>query len=202
MAHGQRKSSASRDKAPEPKLILAALNCVDRLTRLDGWLGALCLAALTGFMIVGMTIRMLAGFVMWLPPDLPIAWEYSSYLMAATFTFGAAMTLRCGGHIRVRMILSRLDGQARRGLEILAALAALAFFSFFTWALLHLTMTSYQLNERSIASDTPLWIPQAVITFGVLLMCLQYLARVVRSLIGLPLEQPAFENAAELGVKA
>ena len=100
------------------------------------------------------------------------------------------------------MILSRLDGQGRRGLEILASLAALAFFSFFTWALLHLTISSYQLNERSIASDTPLWIPQAVITFGVLLMSLQYLARVVRSLIGLPLEQPAFENAAELSAKA
>jgi TRAP-type C4-dicarboxylate transport system permease small subunit len=202
MAHGQFKSSASPDKALEPKLILAALNCVDRLTRLDGWLGALCLVGLTAFMVVGMTIRLLAGFVMWLPPDLPIAWEYSSYLMAATFTFGAAMTLRCGGHIRVRMVLSRLDGQARRGVEIFASLAAFAFFCFFTWALLHLTMSSYQLNERSIASDTPLWIPQAVVTFGVLLMCLQFLARVVRSLIGMPLEQPAFKNVAALSAKA
>ncbi len=34
-------------------------------------------------------------------PSIPIAWEYSSYLMAASFTFGAAMTLRVGGHIRV-----------------------------------------------------------------------------------------------------
>jgi TRAP-type C4-dicarboxylate transport system permease small subunit len=201
MVHKQSKSSASPENA-QPELILTTLNWVDKLTRLDGWLGALCLAALTAFMIVGMTIRLLAGFVMWLPPDLPIAWEYSSYLMAATFTFGAAMTLRCGGHIRVRMVLNRLDGRARSGLEILASLAALAFFCFFTRALLHLAMSSYQLNERSIASDTPLWIPQAVVAFGVLLMCLQYLARVVRSLMGLPVEQPAFENVADLSAKA
>jgi TRAP-type C4-dicarboxylate transport system permease small subunit len=170
------------------------LDAIDALTRLDGWLGALCLASLTAFMIAGMATRFLSTFVPWLPPDLPIAWEYSSYLMAATFTFGAAMTLRSGGHIRVRILLSRLSPGARRAVEVLVSLIAVAFCTFFTWALLHFTLTSYTLDERSIASDTPVWIPQAVVTFGVLLMSLQFLARAVRALANLPLEVPAFET--------
>lgn len=174
-----------------------ALDAIDALTRLDGWLGALCLGALTTFMIAGMATRILSTFVPWLPPDLPIAWEYSSYLMAATFTFGAAMTLRSGGHIRVRILLLRLSPGARQAVETLVSLIAVAFCGFFTWALLHFTLTSYALDERSIASGTPVWIPQAVVTFGVLLMSLQFLARAVRAIVNLPLEVPAFAAAGE-----
>jgi len=174
-----------------------SLGAIDALTRLDGWLGALCLGALTAFMIAGMATRILSAFASWLPPDLPIAWEYSSYLMAATFTFGAAMTLRSGGHIRVRILLSRLSPSARRASEVLVSLIAVVFFAFFTWALLHFTLTSYTLDERSIDSGTPLWIPQAVVTFGLLLMCLQFLARAVRAIANLPLEVPAFATADE-----
>jgi TRAP-type C4-dicarboxylate transport system permease small subunit len=175
------------------RLVKPMLDAIEALTRLDGWLGALCLASLTLLMIAGMLTRTLAGLVSWLPPDLPIAWEYSSYLMAATFTFGAAMTLRNGGHIRVRIILSRLGPQARRQLEICVSLIALAFCAFFTYALFTFTLSTYQIGDKSIASNTPLWIPRAVITFGVLLMTLQFLARVVRALLGVPLETAAFE---------
>jgi TRAP-type C4-dicarboxylate transport system permease small subunit len=187
---------------PEHELVLHAnrwrvispmLDAVDALTRLDGWLGALCLTLLTAFMIAGMATRILSRFLPWLPPDLPIAWEYSSYLMAATFTFGAAMTLRSGGHIRVRLILSRLAPQARRKAEILVSFIAFVFCVFFTYALFKFTSNSYELGEKSIASNTPVWIPQAFVTFGVLLMALQFLARVVRTLAGLAVELPAFE---------
>lgn len=185
--------------APEGRrrLIKAVLDVIDALTRLDGWLGALCLALLTILMVAGMATRILSAFLTWLPPDLPIAWEYSSYLMAATFTFGAAMTLRSGGHIRVRIILSRLAPPARRTLEIVVSLIAFVFCAFFTHALLDFTLNTYELGEKSIASETPLWIPQAVVTFGLLLMALQFLARAVRALAALPLEISAFEPDEE-----
>lgn len=197
MRQEQAGERVESDGGPRRGPLALALDAIDALTRLDGWLGALCLASLTAFMIAGMATRVLSTFVPWLPPDLPIAWEYSSYLMAATFTFGAAMTLRSGGHIRVRILLSRLSPGARRAVEVLVSLIAVAFCAFFTWALLHFTLTSYALDERSIASDTPVWIPQAVVTFGVLLMSLQFLARAVRALANLPLEAPAFESKDE-----
>jgi TRAP-type C4-dicarboxylate transport system permease small subunit len=103
------------------------------------------------------------------------------------------MTLRSGGHIRVRLILSRLGPSAHRTAEILVSFIAFVFCVFFTYALFKFTSNSYELGEKSIASNTPVWIPQAFVTFGVLLMALQFLARVVRTLAGLAVELPAFE---------
>jgi TRAP-type C4-dicarboxylate transport system permease small subunit len=73
------------------------LSIIDALARLDGWLGALCLVLLCLLMIAGIVVRTLSTLIYWFPKDIPVAWEYSSYLMAVTFTFGAALTLRAGG---------------------------------------------------------------------------------------------------------
>jgi TRAP-type C4-dicarboxylate transport system permease small subunit len=166
----------------------AALNVVDKLARLDGWLGALCLFLLCALMIAGIVIRTLSTWVHWLPRDIPIAWEYSSYLMAVTFTFGAALTLRSGGHIRVRVLLSNASPAFAKLLEMTAALAGLAFAVFFTWAMVHFSLKAFIADERSLASNTPLWIPQAFIALGALLLALQLLARLGQLYLGEPLE--------------
>ena len=108
--------------APAPLRLL--LDGIERLGRLDGWIGAACLVALTLLMLAEITVRALSNFIPWVPADIPVAWEYSSYLMAACFTFGAAMTLRAGGHIRVTLVLGRLAPPVRRLLEIAASLVA------------------------------------------------------------------------------
>jgi len=110
--------------APAPLRLL--LDGIERLGRLDGWIGAACLVTLTLLMLAEIAVRALSNFISWVPADIPIAWEYSSYLMAACFTFGAAMTLRAGGHIRVTLVLGRLEPPARRILEIAASLIAAA----------------------------------------------------------------------------
>ena len=43
-------------------------------------------------------------------------------------------------------------------------------------------------GQISISSGTPLWFPQAVVTFGILLLTLQFLARAFQAVLGLPLE--------------
>jgi TRAP-type C4-dicarboxylate transport system permease small subunit len=187
MTHGHGSPNAGA-----PPLLRPLLDGIDRLSRLDGWLGAGCLVTLTALMLAEVLVRALSNVFPWVPADIPVAWEYSSYLMAATFTFGAAMTLRCGGHVRVRIVIGRLSEGPKRAVEIAVSLIAACFTLYFTWALLDFTLRSYGLGEKSIASDTPLWIPQAIVTFGVLLMSLQFVARTARALLGLPLEIPAF----------
>ena len=92
--------------APAPLRIL--LDGIDRLGRLDGWIGGGCLLTLTLLMLAEVATRFLSNFLPFFPPTISIAWEYSSYLMAASFTFGAAMTLRVGGHIRVVLLLKNV----------------------------------------------------------------------------------------------
>src|SRR6266404_2233567 len=107
--------------APAPLRLL--LDVIEKLGRLDGWIGAACLVTLTLLMLAEVTVRALSNFLPWVPADIPVAWEYSSYLMAACFTFGAAMTLRAGAHIRVTLVLARVSPAARRWMEtVLAAL--------------------------------------------------------------------------------
>ena len=103
------------------------LDAIDMLGRLDGWLGAACLVALTCLMLAEVLVRALSDIFPWVPADIPVAWEYSSYLMAAAFTFGAAMTLRAGGHIRVTLVLARVTPATRRWMETVLAALGVAF---------------------------------------------------------------------------
>jgi TRAP-type C4-dicarboxylate transport system permease small subunit len=172
--------------APAPIRLL--LDAIDRLGRLDGWIGGGCLLTLTLLMLAEVATRALSNVLPFFPPDISIAWEYSSYLMAACFTFGAAMTLRVGGHIRVVLLLKNVPAPLRRGLEVLAALAGFVFMAFLTSAMVKFAFGSFVRGQVSTSSDTPLWFPQAVVTFGMLLLTLQFLARAIQGVLGLPLE--------------
>ncbi len=172
--------------APPP--LRAFLDGIDMMGRLDGWLGAACLAALTCLMLAEVLLRALSDIFPWVPSDIPVAWEYSSYLMAAAFTFGAAMTLRAGGHIRVTLVVARVSPQVRRWLETVLAALGVAFSGYLAVAMVNFTWRSFTSDQVSISSATPLWIPQTLVTFGILLLVMQFVARFFQALFGLPLE--------------
>ena len=182
--------------AAAPAVLRQLLEFLDKLSRLDGWLGALCLASLTALMLAEVIVRATSNFIPALPASIPVAWEWSSYLMAATFTFGAAMTLRAGGHIRVSLLLANAPRTLRRLLEIASAAVSLVFMAFLAYAMVKFTYASYATGQTSISSDTPLWIPQAAVTFGMLLLALQFLARVIQAALGLPLEDARMKAGA------
>lgn len=190
--------SAHRAGANEgaPPALKALLDGIDALGRLDGWLGALCLALLTMLMLAEVAVRALSNIFPWVPADIPVAWEYSSYLMAAAFTFGAAMTLRAGGHIRVTLILARLSGQSRRWLEAVLASMGVGFTGFLAVAMVKFTLRSFTSDQVSLSSATPLWIPQALITFGICLLVLQFVGRFFQAALGLPLEDLSMKAAS------
>jgi TRAP-type C4-dicarboxylate transport system permease small subunit len=180
-----RKASPNAS-APPPLRVL--LDGIDRLGRLDGWIGGLCLAMLTCLMLAEVIVRSVSVVVPWIPGDIPVAWEYSSYLMAATFTFGAAMTLRAGGHIRVSLLTGRFGPGARRAIELVLALIGVAFVGFLAIAMTSFTWEAYVRGRTSDTSGTRLWLPTAAITFGMCLLALQLVARAIQAALGLPLE--------------
>ncbi|MBL8697561.1 MAG: TRAP transporter small permease [Alphaproteobacteria bacterium] len=189
--------------APRPDLYAGAptpvrwlLVAIDRLGRLDGWIGAACLATLTCFLLAEVAVRALSNIFPAIPGTIPVAWEYSSYLMAACFTFGAAMTLRAGGHIRVTLVLGRLGQAGRRVFEFCAALVAACFTGFLAYAMVNFAWASYSRGATSMASNTLLWIPQSVVAFGILLLALQFLARTIQAALGLRLEDDTMRVAS------
>ena len=182
--------------AAAPVPLRSVLEFLDRLSRLDGWLGAVCLASLTALMLAEVFVRAVSNFIPGVPSSIPVAWEWSSYLMAATFTFGAAMTLRAGGHIRVSLLLAHAPPALRRLLDIASAAVALVFMAFLAYAMIKFTYASYSRGQTSISSETPVWIPQAAVTFGMALLALQFLARVIQAVLGLPLEDTRMKAGA------
>jgi TRAP-type C4-dicarboxylate transport system permease small subunit len=174
--------------ATAPPPVRRVLDGIDRLGRLDGWIGGLCLAALTCLMLAEVMVRSLSVVFPGVPGDIPVAWEYSSYLMAATFTFGAAMTLRAGGHIRVSLIMTRLSAGPKRAVELVLALTGFVFVGFLAATMVSFTWEAYARGRVSDTSGTRLWLPAAAIAFGMCLLTLQFLARAIQAALGLPLE--------------
>lgn len=174
------------------------LGAIEKLAWIDGWMGAACLVALVCLMLSELSVRFLSNFIAWMPADIPGAWEYCSYLMAACFTFGAAMTLRTGGHIRVNLVFSRVSPAMRRALEVCAAALGTGSVGFLAYAMGKFTWMTHATGQTSASSGTALWPPQAIVTFGILLLALQLLARTVQALQGLPLEDERMKPAASL----
>ena len=154
MTHGQGSPNAGA-----PPLLRPLLDGIDVLSRLDGWLGAGCLVTLTALMLAEVLLRALSNVFPWVPADIPVAWEYSSYLMAATFTFGAAMTLRAGGHIRVTLVLARVSPATRRRMETVLAVLGVGFCGYLAWAMAYFTWRSFESGQTSVSSGTLMWIP-------------------------------------------
>jgi TRAP-type C4-dicarboxylate transport system permease small subunit len=183
MTHGQGSPNAGA-----PPLLRPLLDGIDTLSRLDGWLGAGCLVSLTALMLAEVLLRALSNVFPWVPADIPVAWEYSSYLMAATFTFGAAMTLRAGGHIRVTLVLARVSPATRRWMETVLAVLGVGFCGYLAWAMAYFTWRSFESGQTSVSSGTLMWIPQIFVTFGIVLLTVQFVARFFQAALGLPLE--------------
>lgn len=191
MTHGQGSPNAGA-----PPLLRPLLDGIDRLSRLDGWLGAGCLVTLTALMLAEVLVRALSNVFPWVPADIPVAWEYSSYLMAATFTFGAAMTLRAGGHIRVTLVLARVSPATRRRMETVLALMGVCFCGYLAWAMAYFTWRSFDSGQTSVSSGTLMWIPQAFVSFGIVLLTVQFVARFFQAALGLPLEDLSMRAGA------
>lgn len=183
--------------AGAPATVRALLDGIEKLGRLDGWLGALCLALMTLLILAEVLVRLLSR-VLPIPGHIPVAWEYGSYLMAASFTFGAAMTLRAGGHIRVNLLLAKAGPRLACALEVFAALIGFAFTSFLAYAMIKFALASYARGTTAISSNTPLWVPQLLLSFGIALLALQFLARLLQTFLGLPLEDHRMRPASSM----
>jgi TRAP-type C4-dicarboxylate transport system permease small subunit len=182
--------------AAEGGWLHACLAGIDSLGRLSGVLAAAALWGLTLLILGEIAVRLLSTYVPGLPAGIPAAWEVSSYLMGIAFMAGAAMTLRAGGHIRVSLLMSHLPPFGQRCLEVATSLLGLCLSSFLAYSLVGFTWASYARGQTSISSDIPLWIPEAAITVGAVVLSIQMLARVVQALVGLPVEDPRLKGAA------
>ena len=149
--------------------------------------GAAAAAIGCGVMAVMLIIEVIT--TSFLSYSQPWVVEYSGYLLAATLFAGAGWTLGQGGHIRVNLVLQWLSPRIFRSVDLVVTVFALGVAAYVTMAVVENAMRSFELGSVSYyPSRTPIWIPQSVLAFGWVVLCLGLAGRLLRLIIGEPAE--------------
>ena len=144
-------------------------------------------AALAALAMVGLLVMVLlsifsrqAGF------NIPGIDAYAGYLMAAAGFLALAHTLKKGEHIRVTLLIGRLKGGARRGMELWALFAASTLAVLTAWYAGRLAWQSHSFHDVSTSNDaTPLWIPQLAMAAGTLVLAIAFIDELILEARGL-----------------
>ncbi|MGV3494749.1 MAG: TRAP transporter small permease [Ramlibacter sp.] len=137
---------------------------LDFLYDASAWLAALAMIGVLVMVLVSIVSRQV-GF------HVPGTDAYAGYAMAAAGFLALAHTLKRNEHIRVTLLLGRLQGGGRRALEIWALTAAVLLGGLFAWFSVRLAWNSHAFNDISTGNDaTPLWIPQVAMAVGTLVL--------------------------------
>ena len=141
-------------------------------------LAALCMIGLLAMVLLSIVSRQLHFHV-------PGTDAYAGYLMAAAGFLALAHTLKRGEHIQVTLLLGRLQGRARRGLEITALTISALLACLMAFYSARLCWQSRQFNDISTGNDaTPLWLPQLAMAIGTAILAIAVVDEWVRELRG------------------
>mgnify|MGYP001946752923 FL=1 len=169
--------------------IRKVIKFADTIALIGGYVAVVCLGLMTLLMLCQVGVAALSRVFTDLRGDIPVAWEYGSYLMGATFMLGSGVTLRAGRHIRLGLIVDSAPGWLRNTLEIVSSTLAIAFSVFLTYSLGSAALVALRVGTTSISSSTPIWIPMAAFTVGAAILSLQFAVRLLAVLSGFPLER-------------
>ena len=151
---------------------------LDPLYRGCGVLAAICLVGIAA-LILAQIIGRLLGFI------IPSADDFAGYLMAASTFLALAYTLRMGGHIRVTMVIRYIPESVAYWLELFVIILGATVSGYFAWFMIDMVWQSYQYKEVSQGHvPTPLWIPQSILAFGLVVLSIAFLEEIWRILSG------------------
>jgi TRAP-type C4-dicarboxylate transport system permease small subunit len=151
---------------------------LDALYRVSGVVAAACLA-----LIAGLVLAQIVGRVVGVM--LPGADDLASYALVATSFLALAYTLKSGGHIRVALLLQRLPARPRRYAELGALAVGSAITLYFVWFAIELTWLSWRFGDMSQGVlPIPLWLPQSVMTMGLIILAIALIDELVLVLKG------------------
>jgi TRAP-type C4-dicarboxylate transport system permease small subunit len=157
------------------------------------WLAAFSMVAAAVLVIIQIVGR-LAGFLV---PSVP---ELAGFLLGATIFLALAGTQRVGEHIRVTLVIERLGPVWAWLFEVLYRLIGLPLLVMLCWYMGALAYDSWDFGDRSAGMiGIPYWMPQLMMSIGVLLLCLRFIDELIQLLIAGRVEMNVKISDAELG---
>lgn len=163
---------------------------LDRLYKWSGALAALFLVAICAIVMAQVTANAVDALMQWAtgrPIGLvvPSYAEFAGFFLAAASFLALPHALRAGAHIRVTSVLDRLAPRARLAAEVWCSAAGAALSGYFTWYSLLLVVESLRYGDVSPGMvPVPLWIPQAAMSLGLVILTVAFADRCVSLLAG------------------
>jgi TRAP-type C4-dicarboxylate transport system permease small subunit len=155
--------------------------------------GCAHVAAICVFLIAaGVVLQIVLRF---LGTNLPGVIEIATFALVGASFLALAHTFRHNVHIRVTIITSRIDPRRRRYLEIWSLAISLVISVWFTIYCIEMAWDAYNFGDKSDGLlSIPLWIPQAMMLFGIGLFSLSLIEELIKVLRGL---KPIYQQRAE-----
>lgn len=150
---------------------------IDGLTHAGSVLGGIFTAVMTFTVTYAVVLRYVF--------NQPIGWseEVSTYLMIWAAFLGAAYALKEDAHIGVDLLLSRLPERFKPLFLLFHCMIGVIFCSILFYKGLELVQFSINLNNRSIAINFPLFIPQLAVPVGSAVLILQFLSKAAKLIL-------------------
>ena len=145
-------------------------NFLDKLYLYAAYIASIGLLMILLIIVYNMVARWTGGTAMG-------ATAYAGYAMATSAFLAMAYTLNQDGHIRVKMLLSKLGKNRKWGERWCYGIGSLLAVYFFYYASRGAHF-SYILNDISQQDDAlPMWIPQMVMVIGTFILAIAFLDR-------------------------
>lgn len=123
---------------------------------------------------------------------IPSLAEIGGFLLVAAAFLALASTLRSAGHVRVTLALRWFGEGADRLMTGFALLVGIGLSAFAAWAVLVQTMITYRNGSVSFGIiPMPLWVPQTVMTLGIIIFLIALVDEMVQLLRG---GEPSFRH--------
>ncbi|QBI20427.1 TRAP transporter small permease [Egibacter rhizosphaerae] len=163
----------SPTEAPLPSERVALLRALSGLSVVAAVVAAALLLAAIGLVATDMLWRNL------LNRSIAGTTEMSSWLMAAIGWLALSYTLRCDGHIQVRILADRLPPRARHGLSVVISTLALGFMAVLVWAMFDRWEYFRDTGQTGVETGYPTWWLYTVVLTGAALFALQFAVRLI-----------------------
>ncbi len=156
----------------------------------SGWIAALFLVLTGVTVLLQVGCNLLGSALEWtlgiqVNLLIPSYAEFAGYFFAAMAFFGLGYAYHTSTHIRVTLLLDRFSDRIRVVFEFWCAAIAAMLSGFFTFHAFALTISSFDFGDLSVGLvPVPLWIPQAAMAFGMLVITIATLDDLLGILLG------------------
>jgi TRAP-type C4-dicarboxylate transport system permease small subunit len=148
-------------------------NVSNRAMAIGGW----CYLAITLLICFDILARRLLGL------SSEATTEVTGYLMAIGMSWGMAGTLFERSHVRIDVLVQKLNLKVRVWLHLASLLALLVATGFFAWGAFSLAKDSWELGASDLSSmHMPLALPQGLWAAGLMLFVIAVLSVALRSI--------------------